>query len=371
MSIKKIAIISGTRPEAIKLAPVFLALKSHGAKVDYIKTGQHSKLHDQVTNFFKITHSVNDCIIPNKKRDLSTLSHELIRSLNKLFKKKKYTDIIIQGDTASAFCGAHVAFLNKLKIFHIESGLRTKNLKEPFPEEAFRKLISIYANINFSPTTNAFNNLIEEGICPKKILKTGNTVVDALRIAEKKKLNMKVIISEIGKKIFQDINENPFLLLTVHRRENHGRKLTDICEAIKSFSHKSKTRILCPIHPNPDVYLKIKKNFLNQKRIYLVNPLSYQTIIWVMKKCKFIVSDSGGLQEEAPSFNKRVIILRNKTERPEILDCGLGKISGTNASKLLKILLETDRLKQLKKKLANPFGNGYSANKISKKILNY
>ena len=371
MTKKKIAIISGTRPEAIKLAPVYLALKSRGAKVDYVKTGQHSRLHDQVTNFFKISHSLKNCVIPKKQRDLSTLCHELIKNLNKLFKQKKYTDIVVQGDTASAFCGAHVAFLNKLNIFHVEAGLRTNNLEEPFPEEAFRKLISVYADINFSPTKSSFKNLINEGIDPKKIFNTGNTVVDSLRIAEKKNLDMKFIRSEIGKTILNDINANPFVLLTIHRRENHNKKLDDICEAIKTFSKKSKTRILCPIHPNPDVYSKIKKNFFDQNRIHLVKPLSYQSIIWVLKKCKFIVSDSGGLQEEAPSFNKRIVILRNKTERPEILKCGLGKISGTNPSKLLKILLETDRLKQLKKKLDNPFGNGYSANKISKKILNY
>ena len=371
MSIRKIAIISGTRPEAIKLAPVYLALKSSGVKVDYVKTGQHSKLHDQVTKFFKISHSSGNCVIPKKRRDLSTLCHELIKNLNKLFKKKKYTDIIIQGDTASAFCGAHVAFLNKLKIFHVEAGLRTNNLEEPFPEEAFRKLISIYADINFSPTTSSFKNLINEGVDPKKIFNTGNTVVDALRIAEKKNLDMKFIRSEIGKTILNDISTNPFLLLTIHRRENHNKKLDDICAVIKNFSKKSKTRILCPIHPNPEVYSRINKSFLDQQRIHIVKPLSYQSIIWVLKKCKFIVSDSGGLQEEAPSFNKRIVILRNKTERPEILKCGLGKISGTNPSKLLKILLETDRLNQLNKKLANPFGDGYSANKISKKILNY
>lgn len=369
---KKIAIISGTRPEAIKLAPVYLALRSMGAKVDYIQTGQHSKLHDQVTTFFNIKHSAQNCLLPNKQRDLGALCSELIKNLNKNFKKQKYTDVVVQGDTASALCGSHVAFLNKLNLFHVEAGLRTPNIKEPFPEEAFRRQISIYANINFCPTQKSCKNLLKEGVVTKKIYLTGNTIVDSLRLARKKRLNIKKIIKEIGKQTFYDIKKNPFILLTVHRRENHGKELDKICKAIKFYCSKNNTRILCPVHPNPDVKKKLKKQFRSIKNIHLVNPLSYQSIIWVLDKCKFIVSDSGGLQEEAPSFNKRILILRKHTERPEVIESGFGTLTGTNIRKLLRDLKKIDRLKIIKNKnIKNPFGNGYAADKISKTIMSF
>lgn len=370
MSSKKIGIIAGTRPEAIKLAPVYLALKKNGADVEYIKTGQHDELHDQVTSFFGINHDVS-IQIPFENRSLSLLCSELYSKLDQVVVDKRYAALIVQGDTASAFCGSQVGFLNKLKTYHVEAGLRSNNLAEPFPEEAFRRLISVTADKHFCPTIGASENLIHEQTETSKIIVTGNTVVDAIRIAKEQKLSTDEVANEIGKKGFSELNGHSFALLTIHRRENHGDRLDEICDAIKSFLSISKTKILCPVHPNPAVKQKILEKLSSIKNVVLTDSLSYPSMIWALENCKFIASDSGGLQEEAPSFRKKILILREQTERPEVIESGWGELIGANYGKVNSALIKFDSEKiDENNGLDNPFGDGFASEMVANEITN-
>lgn len=368
---QKVLILSGTRPEAIKLAPVYLALKERGVDVRYIKTGQHSELHDQVTNFFGIEQS-GEFFLPNKHRDLPSLCADLMNVINTNINSTGYTHAIVQGDTATAFCGAHVAFLNKIPLFHVEAGLRSGNVHEPFPEEALRRMISVLVDVHFCPTSGAKENLIREGISPEKIHTTGNTVIDAVRHARNKKIDDIEIMKEIGEELFRELNKKSFILLTVHRRENHGHRLEKICEAIKQYCENSDVHVLCPLHPNPNVQGRVQKLLSGQNNIHLTSPLSYLAMVWALEKCQFIVSDSGGLQEEAPSFNKHIIILRDQTERPEVIQSGWGSLQGTEIENILKSLrIMENKLGNNHPTRTNPFGDGYASELISDVVLSH
>ena len=361
---KNIILIAGTRPEAIKLAPVYLNLKMRGIDVHYLPTGQHCELHDQVIKFFGIK-TLEAPILPSKQRDLSSLCSELMQLVNKNLKNKNYTHVVVQGDTASAFCGANVAFLNKIPVLHVEAGLRTGRVEEPFPEELFRRMISITADAHFCPTIGAYENLVNEGIDKKKLHLTGNTVVDAIRIARETDTYEFALRNELGKVLYGTLVSNSFIIVTIGRRENHGRRLDQICDAIISFSRKSDTHILCPIHPNPEVRERVIKKLSGEEKIHLVPALSYPAMVWALKSCKFVMSDSGGLQEEVPSFQKRILILRDQTERPEIITSGWGKLIGTNTGEVTKAMHNFDGdFARASPDLENPFGNGFASDLI-------
>ena len=363
--------VAGTRPEAIKLAPIYLSLRKRGIKVSYLHTGQHTELHSQVLNFFGI-----DCLTTaglfSKKRDLSSLCSKLMAAINKEITNNKYTEIIVQGDTASAFCAATVGFLNKLPVFHVEAGLRSGSIGEPFPEEALRRMISITTKIHLCPTVEASENLIREGVDRTKIYVTGNTVVDAVRLANERKIDKTALSNELGSELLYTLLTNPFILSTIHRRENHGSRLDQICDALISFSRQSKTHILCPVHPNPEVRTRLMEKLSSEDRIHLVPALSYPSMIWALSSCKFIVSDSGGLQEEAPSFHKHILILRNQTERPEIVTSGFGELVGTNTNNVLKAMSQKDKdITQKNPVTENPFGDGFASDRICEVIINH
>jgi len=365
----KILIVCGTRPEAIKLAPVYLNLRERGVDVSYLSTGQHDELHSQVTDFFDIEVLKDPSLAP-KNRNLSDLCSDLIGMINKIIGNHNYTHVVVQGDTASAFCAAKVAFLNKLPVFHVEAGLRSGRNDEPFPEEAFRKMISIIADRHFCPTVGSRENLINEGIDAEKTYVTGNTAVDAVRLARQKTPNKTALMEELGRDLFNTLSSNSFILVTVHRRENHGYRLEQICDALISFSQQSNTHILCPVHPNPEIRIRLKEKLSFEDKVHLVPALSYPSMIWAINSCKFIVSDSGGLQEEAPSFQKRILILRNQTERPEVVTSGWGELIGTNASVIAEAMNNFDRNPPKNLPVSNnPFGNGFASDVISDVLL--
>ena len=366
---RKVLMVAGTRPEAIKLAPVYLSLKKRGINVNYLPTGQHSELHDQVTDFFGIECLTKASQSP-KQRELSDLCSKLISTINKYIKNKGYTHVIVQGDTASAFCAAHVAFLNKVPVFHVEAGLRSRRIDEPFPEEVFRRMISVTADTHFCPTIGAYENLINEGIDENKIYVTGNTVIDAIRLAKEININTITLSDEIGKDLLNTLLSKSFILLTIHRRENHGARLDQICDALISFSRQSQSHILCPVHPNPEVGKRLTENLSCVEKIHLVPPLSYPSMIWAINSCKFIVSDSGGLQEEAPSFQKRILILRNQTERPEVINSGWGELIGTNTDKVVNAMREFDKgFNRVRLVTDNPFGDGFASEMICEVLM--
>ena len=367
---KKILLIFGTRPEAIKLAPLVNQLKkTKKYKVKICSTGQHDQMLNQVIDIFKlkIDFSLN---LMKKNQKIVGIFTLLVEGINKVITKEQPDLTIVQGDTLTSFAGSLVSFFNKVKIAHVEAGLRTFNLEAPWPEEANRKLISNIANYHFAPTKNAKINLVKEGVDKKKIFITGNTVVDALLDINNELKSNKKILDRINLKL-NNLNENKkIILITLHRREIFGKRVKNILDAFKILSHKFRDlQFIFPVHLNPNIRRIVKQKLKNCKNFLLLPPVDYFTLIYLMKKSYLIMSDSGGIQEEAPSFKVPIMILRDTTERPEILKTNQAILAGTNKKKIIKIfssLLLNEKKYLNFKKNKNPFGNGKASKKIVK-----
>lgn len=359
----KIGIIFGTRPEAIKVAPVYINLKKSGINVKAVVTGQHKEMLYQVLELFGIIPDY-DIGIMKEGQGLSELTGRLLIELDKIVKKEKFTYILVQGDTTSALTGALVAFYNNIPVGHIEAGLRTGNIYSPFPEEANRKIIANISNVHFTPTEINTKNLLNEGYLKENIIKTGNTVIDALYwVKDKKKNDIEIVKRKYG------IENKKYILLTMHRRENWGKPMEEILKAIRDYLENNPNLYLVfPMHLNPlirEITLKILKDF---ERKILLEPLSYLEFIAVMDGAEYIMTDSGGIQEEAPSLGKPTLILRDTTERPEAISAGTAKLVGTDYQEIIKYmkLLEGDLYERMSKAI-NPYGDG----KASERIIQY
>ncbi len=356
---KLITIILGTRPEAIKLAPLIICfLRKKSIKLRVVVTGQHKEMVDQVFNSFGIKYDLNLQIMKNKQT-LSDITKKTLVNLEKEFEENNPSLVLVQGDTSSAFAAALAAFYKKIPIGHVEAGLRTNSIYEPFPEEMNRRLISNMASINFAPTDLAFRNLHKYEISGI-IKKTGNTVIDASRI-----------ISEKNKDIsfkYQCYKNKKIVLATVHRRENWGDNLLNILNGLfEIINLNPETILIFPMHPNPIIRDPIKKILGEQNRIYLIEPLDYEDLIAHIKFSTLIITDSGGIQEEAPTFSKPVLVLRNNTERQETIKSGNAKLVGTNTQKIVNeanALLRDKILYQKMAKASNPYGDGYASERI-------
>ena len=295
---------------------------------------------------------------------MSELTGRLLIELDKIVKKEKFTYILVQGDTTSALTGALVAFYNNIPVGHIEAGLRTGNIYSPFPEEANRKIIANISNVHFTPTEINTKNLLNEGYLKENIIKTGNTVIDALYwVKDKKKNDIEIVKRKYG------IENKKYILLTMHRRENWGKPMEEILKAIRDYLESNPNLYLVfPMHLNPlirEITLKILKDF---ERKILLEPLSYLEFIAVMDGAEYIMTDSGGIQEEAPSLGKPTLILRDTTERPEAISAGTAKLVGTDYQEIIKYmkLLEGDLYERMSKAI-NPYGDG----KASERIIQY
>lgn len=363
---KKILFIFGTRPEVIKLAPIILELKKYPDKYDIIicNTEQQKELSNQTLSFFNIKSDINLDAMSNNQT-LFSVQVRILERLSNVFSNYKFDTTIVQGDTMSVLCGALSSFYSKTPIFHVEAGLRSNNLSEPFPEEAIRQMVSKIANIHFAPTEIAKNNLINEGICEETIFVVGNTVIDALNCLSEKSINN----SEkfwFSKGI--DKNDN-IILVTIHRRENHGDKLKSILNAIKSLSNEyNDYKFVIPMHPNPNVKNVINDTLKKLKNVLLLPPLDYPEFVQVMKNSKLILTDSGGIQEEAPTFGVPILVLRNETERIEGVRAGLSKLVGTEAKNIISetknILTKLKQFSKNRSQTKNPYGDGKSAQRI-------
>lgn len=351
---KTILFFFGTRPEIIKLAPVIQEFKK---KSPYIvktcHTGQHAELTLEFERLFNIDVDYR-MVIRNSRGDINTNIAEIITQTNSILSEVKPDLIFVQGDTTTVMTVALAAFNLGIKIGHIEAGLRSFNIKEPFPEELNRKIATLCAEFHFAPTFNSLENLKKEGVPSNKIWNTGNTVVDALM--------------EINKLYNTEIKYEKKILVTVHRRENHGKPLLEICETLLSLSSEySDYEFIWPVHPNPNISNIVKQKLAEIPNIKIIAPLPYEQLIKIMARCSLIWTDSGGIQEEAPYFKKPVLILRNVTERPEVIEAGYGIITGTNKNKIeeetRKILKDPLYLASLCS-LRNPFGNGTASKQI-------
>jgi UDP-N-acetylglucosamine 2-epimerase len=356
----KIGLIFGTRPEAIKMASLYHQLIQNDIETKVILTGQHKEMLEQVLSLFNIKSDYNIEIM-KEKQELSELTGRLIIELDKVIKQESLDYILVQGDTTSAFTGALVGFYNKIPVGHIEAGLRTGNIYSPFPEEINRKLIGPIADMHFAPTDVNVKNLIKEGISEEKILKCGNTVIDSLKWIITNK-------SDILKKIREkyNINNKKYILLTMHRRENWGEPMKEVLSAIKDYiNQKENFYIVFPMHLNPKVRETINETMKDCKNKILLEPLEYLEFIAVMEKAHYIMTDSGGIQEEAPTLGKPTLVLRDTTERPEAIEAGTAKLIGTSYRNVFKYMeLLEGKLYQDMSKVGNPYGDGKTSERI-------
>ena len=364
----KLLVILGTRPEVIKLKPVIEHLrKSNNNKFNckVLYTNQHKEMGSELSNIFKIKYDLTIRRNINEK-----ISFEFVDKIYDILKKYKIDSVVVMGDTLTGTAGAIAAYLNKSKIFYIESGLRTGDYNQPWPEEGFRKVITHLSNVHFAPTKQNKNILIEEGIFKKNIYVTGNPVIDTIKNSIKH-INRKEIRKKIDKKIIKELNISlkNFVLVTIHRRENFGKPFEKICQNINKLSREFKAiKFIFPVHPNPYVKKTTNRFFKMNENVVLTRPADYFTFLRLMQLCKFIISDSGGIQEESTIVNKFVLLARNKTERPEILNklVFIGGSSFYLFKKYFKFFLKT----KPKRKYFNVFGNGNSSRQISKIIIN-
>ncbi|SDM73849.1 non-hydrolyzing UDP-N-acetylglucosamine 2-epimerase [Maricaulis salignorans] len=360
----KVSIVAGTRPEVIKLAPVRAALlNTANLEPEWIATGQHGSLADQALQVFGVTPDARLELDWNGKA-LSSLTSALIRDLGEQFAASRPDFVLVQGDTASAFSGAMAAFLNDIPVGHVEAGLRSGDLRHPFPEEGFRKLISPIADLHFAPTRAAARNLTDEGIASEKVRMTGNTVIDAVQM---------VGSMEIHPQALDRLRpEERLVLVTLHRRENWDDGVAGVCTAIKLLRNQyPDLRFVIPVHLNPRVRGPIEALLGDEERIDLVEPLAYPAFVAVMKRSHLILSDSGGVQEEAPSFGVPVLVLRDKTERGEAVKAGVARLVGSHTETILtnaRQLLDNPRAYRRMSRAANPFGDGHAGRRIAQLV---
>lgn len=369
--IKKILVVFGTRPEAIKMAPVIKTLNSE-FDVNVCVTAQHREMMDQVLNIFDIEPNY-DLNIMKSGQDLYDITSKILMGMKKVFSECAPDIVLVHGDTSTTMAAAISAFYAGIPIGHVEAGLRTNNLKAPFPEEFNRKITSVITDIHFAPTEQAYQNLIKEGVDKDSISITGNTVIDALHLVLNKarENNYPNALIEECKFLENDTN-NQFILITGHRRENFGSGFEQICKGIASAAKNfPEINFIYPVHLNPNVQEPVRKILSPLKNIYLVEPLEYLPFIKLMDKSYFILTDSGGIQEEAPSLGKPVLVMRDETERPEAVDAGTVKLVGTDHKNIfanIKLLIEDKEVYEKMSKAHNPFGDGNACFKI-KEIL--
>lgn len=355
---KKILCVVGTRPEAIKMAPVILALKKEPwANVRVLATAQHRHMLDQVLSFFDIEPDIDlDIMRPNQA--LTTLTARLLLELDDVLLTEKPDVVLVQGDTTTVMTVALACFYHRIAIGHVEAGLRTWDMQNPFPEEANRVITGRLARWHFAPTEGSRQNLLREGVEDKDIIVTGNTVIDALLMTAAKDLELGIAL---------DV-EKRLILITSHRRENFGEPFRHICRALHTLaSCNPDVQFLYPVHPNPNVKDVAHEILGNCANIHLCQPLDYAPFIAAMKKAYFIISDSGGVQEEAPALGKPVLVLREETERPEAVEQGVVKLVGSDYEMIVKEaqkLLDDELAYKSMARGISPYGDGLGAERI-------
>ncbi|MGB9840819.1 non-hydrolyzing UDP-N-acetylglucosamine 2-epimerase [Thermovenabulum sp.] len=365
----KIKVISvfGTRPEAIKMAPLVKELeKSEFFESRVAVTAQHREMLDQVLSLFDVKPDY-DLDIMKHRQSLSEITCNALKGLEEIFIKEKPDLVLVHGDTTTTFAGALAAFYSQIKVAHVEAGLRTHNKWLPFPEEMNRKLTGAIADLHFAPTKTAKENLLREGVKEESIFVTGNTVIDALKTTVREDY---IFRNDVLNKI--DYKRKRVILVTAHRRENWGVPLEQICLGLKHLSAEKDVCIVYPVHLNPAVWDTVHRVLQGLENVILLEPLDTDELHNLMAKSFFVLTDSGGLQEEAPSLGKPVLVLRNETERPEAVKAGTVKVIGTSCENILKharILLYDQKEYMKMASAVNPYGDGFASKRIVESIL--
>ncbi len=363
---KKILICFGTRPEAIKMAPLYLALQKSKFEVKVCVTAQHREMLDQVLDFFELVPDY-DLDLMQANQSLNNLSAKILSKIDMILAQEQPDLVLVHGDTTTSSVVALASFNRGIRVGHVEAGLRTYNKQAPFPEELNRQITSRIADIHFAPTQQAKLNLLKEGIPSNAIVETGNTVIDALLWTSNKIAKPYFLHPEIEILKSAIPMDKKIVLVTGHRRENFGDGLRNICEALLEIAKREDVTVVYPVHLNPNVNDIVQELLSNKKNIILIAPVSYPTFVWLMQQSYLIVTDSGGIQEEAPSLGKPVLVTRIVSERPEGIEIGFSKLVGTNKQIIIESI--NDMLDNFNGfgKLQNPYGNGSAV----EKIINY
>lgn len=366
---KKVLLVFGTRPEAIKMAPLALQLKQQEDcfETKVCVTGQHRQMLDQVLELFNLTPDF-DLNLMKPGQTLSDITSGVLKGLEQVFAEWTPDVVLVHGDTATTFAASLAAYYHKIAVGHVEAGLRTGDIYSPWPEEANRKLTGALTSYHFAPTQSSYNNLIKENINPENITITGNTVIDALLTVKEKVENDQEIISQFEQKFdFLDPTKK-LILVTGHRRENFGQGFLNICSALANIAKQHpEVQIVYPVHLNPNVQKPVNDLLSDISNIHLIAPQDYLPFVYLMNRSYLILTDSGGIQEEAPSLGKPVLVMRDTTERPEAVDAGTVKLVGTDAALIQQSvieLLENPDLYQTMAAAHNPYGDGTACQQI-------
>lgn len=330
----KILLCFGTRPEAIKMAPLYHELQKSSFEVKVCVTAQHREMLDQVLQFFEIVPDY-DLDLMEVNQTLNRLSAQVLSKIDEVLAMEKPDLVLVHGDTTTSFMVALAAFHLGIQVGHVEAGLRSFNKQAPFPEEINRQFTSKIADVHFTPTTFATQNLLNEGILQENIVQTGNTVIDALFWTLKKIEKENYSHPEIEALKYTISQRKKMILVTGHRRENWGKGFENLCEALLSVAEREDVIIVYPVHLNPNVKAIVHERLAHQKNIYLISPVSYPAFVWLMQQSFLIVTDSGGIQEEAPTLGKPVLVTRSVSERPEGIEAGFSTLVGTDKQKII------------------------------------
>jgi len=370
-----VLIVFGTRPEAIKMAPVVKAMarmKEIDSKV--CVTGQHRQMLDQVLENFEIIPDF-DLSIMREAQDLTDVTTRVLSGMREILKDYKPDIVLVHGDTTTAFAATLACFYHRIPVAHVEAGLRTGNLYSPWPEEANRKLISCLAAIHFAPTETSRANLLAENVPDKNIVVTGNTVIDALFLTKQRIDSNPALLKQMTATFPMTTENKPLLLVTTHRRENFGQGFENICHALQVVAKRyPNMEIVFPVHPNPAVKGPVEALLSNIRNVYLLGPLEYAPFVYLMSRSTLVLTDSGGIQEEAPSFGKPVLVLRDTTERPEAVSAGTVKLLGTETTAIIdgvSLLLNDADVYAEMSRAHNPYGDGLAAQRIAVFIRDY
>lgn len=368
---KKVLLVFGTRPEAIKMAPLVKEFKKYPQlfETKVCVTAQHRQMLDQVLDFFDITPDY-DLDIMKRDQDLYDITVNVLQGMKGVLSDFEPDIVFVHGDTTTTFSTSLAAFYKKIAVAHIEAGLRTGNIFSPWPEEANRQLTTQIARYHFAPTEQSRQNLLRENVRNEVIIVTGNTVIDALLMTLDRMLSDKTLEKNIRDSIAIpfDINNTPFILVTGHRRENFGEGFVNICRALAEIAQRRPNiHIVYPVHLNPNVRKPVNELLSGIHNIHLIEPLQYEAFVYVMSRSTLIITDSGGVQEEAPSLGKPVLVMRDTTERPEALKAGTVKLVGTDKERIVKetLTLLTDQAAyDAMAKAHNPYGDGKACARI-------
>lgn len=372
MTYKKIMLVFGTRPEAIKMAPLALELMSHTQlDVKVCVTAQHRQMLDQVLDLFALKPDY-DLNLMQPGQDLYDITTRALLGLRDVFAEAKPDLVLVHGDTTTTFAASLSAFYQRIPVGHVEAGLRTGDIYSPWPEEINRKLTGSLTKLHFAPTPKSEKNLLTENVPQSQVFVTGNTVIDALIQVEHKVNNDETINKELSRKFdFLDTGKK-LILVTGHRRESFGGGFENICRALKTLSENEDVQILYPVHLNPNVQEPVNRLLADTNNIFLIDPQDYLPFVYLMSRAHIILTDSGGVQEEAPSLGKPVLVMRDTTERPEAIEAGTVKLVGTEYQTIVEqaqLLLDDDDAYKSMSFAHNPYGDGKACQRIAEIIM--